>query len=120
MLKIYILKNCSSCQKALQFLEAKNLQYQSFSIVDQPPSPKELKKMLGFLKANGQSFKKLFNTSGEQYRLLKISQKLAAGLSEQEALAILATNGKLIKRPFAIDESFGLLGFQPDIWQSHF
>ena len=120
MLKIYILKNCSSCQKALQFLDSQKIQYQSFSIVEQPPSLKDLKKMLGFLKLNGQNFKKLFNTSGEQYRLLKISQKLADGWTEQEALAMLATNGKLIKRPFALDESFGLVGFQPDVWQTHF
>jgi arsenate reductase len=120
MLKIYILKNCSSCQKAIQFLENKHIAFDRISITETPPSLLELNKMLAFLKADGDSFKKLFNISGEQYRILKISQKIADGLTEQESLELLTTNAKLIKRPFVLASSFGLVGFKQEIWQKHF
>lgn len=120
MLKIYEYKNCSTCKKALQFLKKHKVDFEAYPIVDQPPTLAELKKMLGFLKAEGGSFKNLFNTSGLQYRELKISDKIKAGLSESEALNLLAKNGKLIKRPFALSPQFGLVGFNEEIWKKAF
>lgn len=70
--------------------------------------------MLEFLKKNGGSLKDLFNTSGVQYRELKMAEKLKAGLTESEALKLLSTNGKLIKRPFLLGKSNGTVGFKPD------
>ncbi len=115
-IKVYEYKNCSTCKKALQFLDKKKVKYEKHPIVETPPSQKELQQMLGHLKASGKTFKNLFNTSGEQYRELKISDKIKAGMSEEEAIKILAKNGKLIKRPFLLTDKNGTTGFQEDAW----
>lgn len=115
-IKVYEYKNCSTCKKALQYLDAKKIKYEKHPIVDTPPSEKELKQMLKHLKASGKTFKNLFNTSGEQYRELKVADKIKAGMTEEDALRMLSTNGKLIKRPFLLTEGNGTTGFQEEIW----
>jgi len=116
-IKVYEYKTCSTCQKAIKFLDSKKIQYDRIAIVDQPPTLSELKKMLGYIKARGGTFKNLFNTSGIQYRELGISEKMKNGLKEEEALRMLSTNGKLIKRPFLLTDSNGAVGFQEDLWK---
>jgi arsenate reductase len=116
-IQIYEYKNCSTCQKALQYLEKHKIKFEKLPIVDQPPSVAELQKMLGFLKQNGGSFKNLFNTSGVQYRELKISDRIKAGMTEDEAIQLLSKNGKLIKRPFLLTDKSGTVGFKPEIWK---
>lgn len=120
MVRVYEYKNCSTCQKAIKYLEKTGAKYDRIPIVDQPPSMAELKKMLEHLKAAGGSFKNLFNTSGVQYRELKISDKIKAGMSETEALSLLAKNGKLIKRPFLLTAKGGTVGFKEDQWKKLF
>jgi arsenate reductase len=115
--KFYEYKNCSTCQKAAKFLDAKKAKYERIPIVEQPPSQSELWRMLGHLKEAGGSFKNLFNTSGQQYRELGIAEKIKAGMSEEEAVKLLAKNGKLIKRPFFLTGKSGTVGFKPDIWE---
>lgn len=115
--KIYEYNKCSTCVKALKFLDDKNVKYEKLPIVDQPPSTQELKQMLEYLKADGGTFKNLFNTSGVQYRELNISEKIKSGLTESEALKLLATNGKLIKRPFLLTDKAGTVGFKEDVWK---
>ena len=120
MLKVYEYKQCSTCQKALKFLDARGVTYERIAIVDQPPTKTELKKMLAALTKNGGTFKNLFNTSGVQYRELGLAEKIKAGLSEADALDLLSHNGKLIKRPFAIEGKNGLVGFKEDEWKKMF
>jgi arsenate reductase len=115
-IKIYQYAGCSTCKKALAYLDARKVKYQKVSIVEQPPTMSELEAMLGYLKANGKTFKNLFNTSGEQYRALKIGERIKAGMTEQEAIALLAKNGKLIKRPFLLTGKGGTTGFQAETW----
>ena len=114
--KIYEDNKCSTCVKALKYLDDKGVKYEKISIVDHPPSSQELEQMLDFIKADGGSFKNLFNTSGVQYRELNISEKIKAGLTESEAIKLLATNGKLIKRPFLLTDKAGTVGFKEDVW----
>ena len=116
MTKVYEYKNCSTCRKALQYLDQKKVNYKSLPIVDQPPTMAELKQMLGYIKAAGGTVKNLFNTSGQQYRELGLSDKIKAGMTEAEALKLLSTNGKLIKRPFLLTEKGGAVGFKSDDW----
>lgn len=116
-IKFYGYSKCSTCRKAEQFLKKNGTSYESLPIVDQPPTLAELKKMLGFLKAKGGSLKDLFNTSGEMYRELKMAEKLKAGLPEGEALKLLSENGKLIKRPFLLTSTDGLVGFKEESWK---
>ncbi len=73
--------------------------------------------MAGYLSARGSDFKKLFNTSGVLYREMKISEKLKSGMTEAEALKLLSTNGKLIKRPFFMTGTSGTVGFDETEWK---
>ena len=115
-IKFYEYKNCDTCRKAGKYLDARGVRYERIPIVETPPSAAEIKKMLAYLKATGGSFKNLFNTSGEQYRAFGISEKIKAGMTEAEAIALLAKNGKLIKRPFLLAESGGTVGFREAAW----
>ncbi len=103
--------------KALKFLDAKKIAYEKIPIVDKPPTVSELKTMLEYLKADGGTFKNLFNTSGIQYRELNISEKIKNVLTEKEAVELLSKNGKLIKRPFLLTEKSGTVGFKEDQWK---
>ncbi len=111
---IYIYSKCSTCQRALRFLESlKNKN--SFTIKDivtTPPSFEELRQMLKFQNGN---LKKLFNTSGQLYRELQLNNKLD-GMPQEEALLLLSKNGMLVKRPFLLSEDFGLTGFNEALW----
>lgn len=111
-MKLYIYPKCSTCQKALRFLEKKNLRVEIVEIQKQPPSVEELTLMLTYQKG---SLKKLFNTSGIQYREKNLSQKLPQ-MSVPDALELLSQNGMLVKRPFLLGENFGLLGFNESEW----
>jgi len=111
--KVYEYSKCSTCRKALNFLERHDITYEKVPIVETPPTKTELKKMLAL---QGGNLKKLFNTSGEVYRALKISEKLPL-MSESAALDLLASNGKLIKRPFALVGDKGMVGFNEDEWK---
>ncbi len=114
-LRVYEYKNCGTCKKALQFLDKKKVPFEKIAIREKPPSYTELKKMLGFTG----SLKKLFNTSGQDYRALNISEKLP-DMSEDQALKLLASNGNLIKRPFVLGDSFGMVGFKEEEWAKQF
>ena len=118
--KIYEYSKCSTCVKALKFLDARKISYEKVSIVERPPTKSELKLMLKFLKDSGKTFKNLFNTSGVQYRELKVSDKIKAGMNEDEALELLSKNGKLIKRPFLLTNENGAVGFQENEWKTLF
>lgn len=112
-IKIYSYAKCSTCRQALKFLAAHGVQPEIIDITEHPPQISELKEALRMV--DGQ-IKRLFNTSGEQYRQLGISQKLPK-MSEAEALKILSQNGRLVKRPFLIAPKGSLIGFDPDQWK---
>lgn len=118
-LKIYEYAKCSTCVKALKWLDKKNIPYEKFPIVDKAPTQTELKEMLATLKAQGGSLRSLFNTSGLVYKEMKLSEKLPS-MSEADALKLLASNGKLIKRPFVIGKGIHLVGFKEDEWKRSF
>ncbi len=110
--KVYEYAQCSTCKNALSYLDRKKLKYSKVPIVEQPPTEAELKKMLVYL---GGNLKKLFNTSGIQYRELGMSEKLKT-ISEAEAIRLLSKNGKLVKRPFLLGELTGTVGFNEAEW----
>lgn len=111
--KVYAYKNCSTCQKALKFLHERGLPAQVVPIVEQPPSLEELT----WMAEQVGSVRKLFNTSGAAYRELNMGERWQSGLSDSEALQLLAQNGKLVKRPFLVTESGGVVGFRVEEWQ---
>ncbi|MDE2143147.1 MAG: arsenate reductase family protein [Elusimicrobia bacterium] len=113
--KVYEYAGCSTCRKALKFLEARGVEYRSVPIVETPPTVPELKAMLAF----AGDLRRLFNTSGLLYRELGVGEKLKT-MSEASALALLAKHGKLVKRPFVLLKDRGLLGFKEDEWTKAF
>lgn len=119
-LKVYEYSKCSTCRKALKYLDTKGVVYEKADITEKAPTQKELKLMLEVLKGQGGSIKNLFNTSGVQYRELKIADKLKAGLSEAEAIKMLSENGRLVKRPFVLTDKKGAVGFDEKIWSKLF
>ena len=106
---------CSTCQKAKKWLDEQNITYIERHIVEDNPSYDELKK---WYQMSGLPLKKFFNTSGLLYKEMQLKDKLA-DMSETEQLALLATNGMLVKRPLVIDEDFVLVGFKKDDWLKH-
>ena len=50
------------------------------------------------------------------YKELALKDKLPQ-MSEEEQLALLATNGMLVKRPLVIGEDFVLVGFKEKEWE---
>ncbi|TGK21135.1 arsenate reductase family protein [Leptospira fluminis] len=114
--KVYEYKNCSTCRKALKYLESKKVDFENLPIRETPPKKTELKKMLGYL--NGDS-KRLFNTSGGDYKELSLKDKLPK-MSLDEQFELLSKNGNLVKRPFVLGENFGLVGFKEEEWDEIF
>jgi len=107
---------CSTCQKAQKWLEARGIAYDYRDVKLQNPTYEELK---AWLALSGQPVRKLFNTSGLQYKALGLKDKLPA-MSEDECLWLLATDGMLVKRPFAAGEGFVLIGFKEAEWAQQF
>lgn len=115
MLAVYQYSKCSTCRKALRWLDARGVKYDSLDIVTSPPSARVLEKVL---KASGLPVTKLFNTSGQSYRDGNYKELLKTA-SEATALAALARDGKLIKRPLVVSERIALVGFDPELYESH-
>ena len=112
-LKIYEYKGCGTCRKALKWLESCGIKFTRVPIRDQPPSKAELKRMLKLYKGN---VRRLFNTSGGDYKALNLKDNLSA-LSDSEAIDLLAANGNLVKRPFVLTKNGGVVGFKEEEWK---
>ena len=116
-LRLFSYPKCGTCRKALQWLDQQgfsvgNGNLELIDITLDPPSMDDLR-----LAFNSLGRKRLFNTSGQSYRALGAAA--VAALSDDEALAALAADGKLIKRPFAITQAgTALVGFKPEEWQA--
>ena len=114
ILKFYGYKKCGTCRKAEKFLQQAGI---AFDFIDITESPPPVVALAAIARHAGVPLNKLFNTSGAQYRELKIKDKLPA-LSEREVLALLAGNGRLIKRPLITDGSNATVGFDEERFNS--
>lgn len=112
MLTVYAYDKCGSCKDALKWLNAHGVSHQVKAIRETPPGKAELKNALKLL---GGDIRKLFNTSGMDYRALGMKEKLPA-MSEDEAISLLSKNGNLVKRPLVIGNGVALIGFNPEVW----
>ena len=110
-LTVYHYPACSTCRRALKWLEAQRVPHQKVDIVSSPPSRATLAKVL----ESGVALRALFNTSGVSYREGNFKERLAT-MSQAEALDALAKDGKLIKRPLAIADGVALVGFDEARW----
>ena len=109
---VLVYRKCSTCQKALKWLEENNTAFEERPIVEENPTYEELKE---WYEKSGLPLKKFFNTSGLLYKELNLKDKLAE-MSEEEQLELLATNGMLVKRPLVVGEDFVLVGFKEKEW----
>jgi arsenate reductase len=111
-LRVYSYRGCDTCRKALKYLAERKVAHEVIAIREQPPTVAELRRMLDLV---GGDLRRLFNTSGGDYKALNMKERLPK-LSMDEALALLAENGNLVKRPFALGPNGGAVGFKPDEW----
>jgi Spx/MgsR family transcriptional regulator len=115
-LTVYHYPNCSTCRRALKWLDAKGISFTPIDITRTPPSKAELTKMLAHLDGD---LRRLFNTSGQVYRELKIKDRLKS-MTPAQAVGLLSENGRLIKRPFVLSPGGGLVGFREQEWSEAF
>lgn len=107
---------CSTCKKARDWLDRKGIIYTFRDIKNDNPREEEL---AAWSKKSGLPIRRLFNTSGLVYRALKLKDKLD-GMPEKEQLALLATDGMLVKRPILAGDDFVLVGFREKAWAEAF
>lgn len=110
---VLVYRKCSTCQKALKWLEENKIAYEERPIKEENPTAEELKE---WYQRSGLPLKRFFNTSGNLYKELQLKDKLAA-MSEEEQLRLLATDGMLVKRPLLVTENYVCPGFKEADWK---
>ena len=114
MIKVYCYERCSTCKKALAWLDSNGCKYESIDIKSQNPSEETLRSLQ---EKSGLPLKRFFNTSGILYRQMNLTEKLKT-MSEDEQFALLATDGMLVKRPILITDSSVCVGFRESEWMT--
>ena len=107
---ILVYRKCSTCIKALNWLEDNHIEFEERPIKEQNPTYEELKV---WYQMSGMPLKKFFNTSGLLYKSLDLKNKLPT-MSDDEMLNLLATDGMIVKRPILVGEDFVLVGFKEE------
>lgn len=113
-LTFYWYPKCGTCRNAKKWLDANDLEYNEIHIVENPPSKEELEDLY---KKSGLEIKKFFNTSGQKYRELGMKDKIKTA-GEDELLALLASDGMLIKRPLLTDGKKVTVGFKEEEYKN--
>lgn len=111
-MKFYGYNKCGTCRKAKNFLDGRKIKYDEIDITMTPPPRAVLQKAL---RLKGKQ--KLFNTSGVQYKELRIKDKIKT-MTDAQALDLLASNGRLVKRPVAVDGDRITVGFDPEEYEN--
>jgi len=109
-LTIYEYPKCGTCRNAIKSLQSKEYELERHNIFETAPSKETLKELV---EKSGLELKKFFNTSGEVYKEMGLKDKLA-GMTDDEKLALLASNGRLIKRPIVTDGKQVTVGFKAE------
>ncbi|MDY2699000.1 MAG: arsenate reductase family protein [Suilimivivens sp.] len=112
---VLVYRKCTTCQKALKWLEENKIAYEERPIKEENPTEEELRE---WYKKSGLPLKRFFNTSGNLYKELQLKDKLA-DMSEEEQIKLLATDGMLVKRPLLITEDYVCPGFKEADWKAH-
>ena len=105
---------CTTCKRAKKWLDEHGVDYVDRHIVDERPNEEEL---AAWIALSGLPLRRFFNTSGMLYRELGVKDRLNAGMTDDEAIALLATNGMLVKRPLVVGDGFVLVGFKEGEWE---
>ena len=113
MIQVYCCSKCSTCRKALQWLEAHGIEHQVIDIKNEHPDEETLRRYYALSRL---PLKRFFNTSGIQYREQELSKKLPT-MTEDDQLRLLASDGMLVKRPLLVGENYILAGFREEEWK---
>lgn len=105
---------CTTCKKAKKWLDGHGIEYTDRHIVEDTPTAEELR---AWRERSGLPLRRFFNTSGMKYRELGVKSMLDAGMTDEEAYALLATDGMLVKRPIIVTEDTVLTGFREPAWE---
>lgn len=105
---------CTTCKKAKKWLDDHGVEYVDRHIVEDSPSAEEL---AAWQARSGLPLRRFFNTSGMKYRELGVKAMLDAGMTDEEAFALLATDGMLVKRPIVVTDDAVLTGFKEAAWE---
>lgn len=104
---------CTTCKKALKWLQENEIVYEERDIKSDNPSKEEIK---SWYEKSGLPLKRFFNTSGNLYKEMKLKDKLG-DMTEEEQIELLSTDGMLVKRPVLVGEDFVLTGFKETEWE---
>lgn len=105
---------CSTCKRAKRWLDERGVNYADRDIVADNPTADELAR---WVEASGLPVRRFFNTSGRLYRELGVKARLDGGMTNEEAVQLLSTDGMLVKRPLLIvDGTPTIPGFREDTW----
>ena len=113
MIKVYCYAKCSTCKKALKWLDDRGVAYEKIDLKENNPGEAELRE---YHAKSGLPLKRFFNTSGMIYRDMELSKKLPA-MSDDEQFALLASDGMLVKRPLLVKDDTVLTGFREKEWE---
>ena len=113
MLTVYCYQNCSTCREALKWLADRGISHTVKAIRETPPTVRELR---AALKAFDGDLRRLFNTSGMDYRAQGLKDQLPT-MTESVAFELLSHNGNLVKRPFLVGDGKVLVGFKQAEWE---
>lgn len=105
---------CSTCKKAKKWLDEHGVDYVDRHIVEDNPTAEEL---AAWQRKSGLPVRRFFNTSGTLYREQGVKARLDAGMPDEEAFALLAENGMMVKRPIVVGDDFVLVGFKEAAWE---
>ncbi|MFI2856448.1 arsenate reductase family protein [Paenibacillus sp. JSM ZJ436] len=115
LLTVYHYPACGTCKKAVKWLQGEGHELDLQHIKDQPPSAEELQALI---QRSGLDIKKFFNTSGEVYKQMNLKDKLA-GMTDDEKIRLLSSNGMLIKRPIVSDGAKTTVGFKEEVFNEN-
>ena len=107
-MKFICYPKCTTCKKALAWLDSKGLTYEVRDIKTENPTEAEIS---AWYKKSGLPLKKFFNTSGLLYKSMQLKDKIA-DMTEEEQIKLLSTDGMLVKRPILVTENTVLVGFK--------
>lgn len=110
---VLVYRKCSTCIKALKWLEENNIEFTERPMKEENPTYEELKE---WYERSGLPLKKFFNTSGLLYKDMKLKDRLPS-MTEEEQLQLLATDGMLVKRPLVVADDYVLTGFKEAEWK---
>ena len=114
MIQVYCYSRCTTCKKALKWLDDNKIEYKLIDIKEDHPDEKTLRRLH---KKSGLPLRRFFNTSGLIYREMELSKKLS-DMSEDDMFKILASDGMIVKRPLLVSDDKVFVGFKEEEWKT--